>query len=74
MSANIETPAPPPANGHRRRVLLLIAAVFIIIGVLWGLYWVLILSKRERTDDAYVNGNKVVISAQVSGTVLGLRL
>jgi len=72
MSANIETPAPPPANGHRRRVLLLIAAVFIIIGVLWGLYWVLILSKRERTDDAYVNGNKVVISAQVSGTVVAV--
>jgi len=26
-----------------------------------GLFWLLVLSKRERTDDAYVNGNKVVI-------------
>jgi membrane fusion protein (multidrug efflux system) len=52
--------------------LLLIAAVFIIIGAAWALYWVLVLSKRERTDDAYVNGNKVVISAQVAGTVVAV--
>ena len=45
---------------------------FLCIGVLWGLYWFLVLSKRERTDDAYVNGNKVVISAQVSGTVIAV--
>jgi membrane fusion protein (multidrug efflux system) len=31
-----------------------------------------VLSKREQTDDAYVNGNKVVISAQVSGTVIAV--
>ena len=36
------------------------------------MYWLLVLSKRERTDDAYVNGNKVVISAQVPGTVVSV--
>ncbi|HEX3913493.1 MAG TPA: HlyD family efflux transporter periplasmic adaptor subunit [Steroidobacteraceae bacterium] len=72
MNANIEAPAANPPNGKRRRILLLIAAVFIVIGVLWGAYWVLVLSKREKTDDAYVNGNRVVISAQVSGTVVAL--
>ena len=46
--------------------------MFVVIGVLWGIFWVLVLSKRERTDDAYVNGNKVVISAQVSGTVIAV--
>jgi membrane fusion protein (multidrug efflux system) len=61
----------PPAN-KRRRILLLIAAVFIIVGALWAVYYVLVLAKRERTDDAYVNGNKVVISAQVSGTVIAV--
>src|ERR1700683_4826941 len=70
MNANIEAPPPTPVNGKRRRILLLIAAVFIAIGILWALFWVLVLSKRERTDDAYVNGNKVVISAQVPGTVV----
>jgi membrane fusion protein, multidrug efflux system len=73
MNANVEAAeAPAPANGKRRRILLLIAAVFIIIGVLWGIVWLLVLSKRERTDDAYVNGNKVVISAQVPGTVVAV--
>jgi membrane fusion protein, multidrug efflux system len=74
MNANVEpaAPAPAPPSSKRRNILLLIAAVFIILGVLWAAYWVLVLSKREQTDDAYVNGNKVVISAQVSGTVIAV--
>jgi membrane fusion protein (multidrug efflux system) len=72
MNANIESSATNPSNGKRRRILLLIALIFIIIGGLWAAYWILVLSKREKTDDAYVNGNKVVISAQISGTVVAV--
>src|ERR1700679_2090102 len=72
MNATVEPLTPAPENGRRRRILLLMAAVFIVIGALWALYWVLVLSKRERTDDAYVNGNKVVLSAQVPGTVIAV--
>ena len=72
MNANIESAPANPPNGKRRRILLLIAAIFIGIGLLWAAYWVLVLSKREKTDDAYVNGNRVVISAQVSGTVIAV--
>jgi membrane fusion protein (multidrug efflux system) len=64
--------APTPGNGNRRNILILIALIFIALGLLWGAYWVLVLAKRERTDDAYVNGNKVVISAQVAGTVIAV--
>lgn len=71
MNATIDTPA-EAANGHRRKILTVIALVFIAIGLLWGLYWFMVLSKREDTDDAYVNGNKVVISAQISGTVIAV--
>ena len=71
MNAAIETPPDAP-NGKRRKILILIAVIFIVLAVLWGLYWLLVLSKRERTDDAYVNGNKVVISSQVSGTVVAV--
>jgi len=71
MNSALETPPEAP-RGKRRRVLTLIAVVFIVIGLLWVLFWLLVLSKRERTDDAYVNGNKVVISAQVSGTVIAV--
>ena len=72
MSANIESSATNPSNGKRRRILLLIAAIFIVLGALWAAYWTLVLAKREKTDDAYVNGNKVVISAQGSGTVIAV--
>jgi membrane fusion protein, multidrug efflux system len=71
MNANTENLDSGTPN-RRRRIMLLIAAAFIVIGALWALYWVLVLSKRERTDDAYVNGNQVVISAQVSGTVIAV--
>jgi membrane fusion protein (multidrug efflux system) len=71
MNSTVETPPEAP-TGKRRKILVIIAVIFIVIGVLWGLFWLLVLSKRERTDDAYVNGNKVVISAQVSGTVIAV--
>jgi membrane fusion protein, multidrug efflux system len=72
MNANTESLAANPANGKRRKILLVIALIFIGIGALAAVYWVLVLSKREKTDDAYVNGNKVTISAQVAGTVIAV--
>ena len=72
MNANISAATSNPPNGKRRRILLLIAVIFIVIGAMWAAYWVLVLAKREKTDDAYVNGNRVVISAQVSGTVVAV--
>jgi membrane fusion protein (multidrug efflux system) len=71
MNATVE-PAAPPTAAKRRRILLLIAVIFIVLGALWAVYWILVLSKREQTDDAYVNGNKVVISPQISGTVIAV--
>src|SRR5216683_6551748 len=71
MNSTVET-LPEAPTARRRKVLAIIAVVFIVIGLLWGLFWLLVLSKRERTDDAYVNGNKVVISAQISGTVIAV--
>ncbi len=70
MNAAIETPAAP--RGTRRKLLLPIVLLFLAVGALWALYWFLVLSHREDTDDAYVNGNKVVISARVSGTVIAV--
>ncbi len=71
MNATLET-SPEPANGRRRKILILIGLAFIAIAMVWGVFWILVLSERERTDDAYVNGNKVVISSQVAGTVVAV--
>jgi len=70
MNASIEPSA--ASNGKRRTILTLIAVAFLLIAILWALYWYFVLSLREDTDDAYVNGNKVVISAQVPGTVVAV--
>jgi membrane fusion protein (multidrug efflux system) len=56
-------------NGKRRRLLLIIATVFIVAGLAWLALWWFVFSLREVTDDAYVNGNQVIVSSQVPGTV-----
>ncbi|GAP65458.1 multidrug resistance efflux pump [Mizugakiibacter sediminis] len=71
MNAALD-PAPTNGNGKRKRVLLGIAAVFALAGLLWLLLWLLVFSRREVTDDAYVGGNQVAISAQVPGTVIAV--
>ena len=56
----------------RRRALLIVALVFILAAAAWVLLWVFVFSTREKTDNAYVNGNQVAISAQVPGIVVGI--
>jgi membrane fusion protein (multidrug efflux system) len=59
-------------NGKRRIVLGVIALVFVIAAIVWVLLYVFVFSLRETTDDAYVNGNQVSVSSQVSGTVIAV--
>ena len=56
----------------RRRALLIVTSVFILAGLVWLLLWLFVFSTREKTDNAYVGGNQVAISAQVPGTVVGI--
>ncbi|MCX7512228.1 HlyD family efflux transporter periplasmic adaptor subunit [Frateuria hangzhouensis] len=56
----------------RRRALLIVAAVFILAALIWLLLWLFVFSTREKTDNAYVGGNQVTISAQVPGTVVAI--
>jgi membrane fusion protein (multidrug efflux system) len=66
-----ETTAP---NQSKRRILLLgITALFILAGLAYGAYYLLVLSKRMETDNAYVGGNLVNVSSQVTGSVIEIR-
>ena len=56
----------------RRRALLIVTAVFVLAALVWFLLWFFIFSTRENTDNAYVGGNLVGISAQVPGTVVAV--
>src|ERR1700675_265567 len=66
----------PPDHGARatgrRRLLLLAGAVFLLAGIGYAGYWAFVSRYQERTDDAYVQGNVVQITPQVSGIVLSV--
>jgi len=60
-------------NGKRTLVLLGISALFVAAGLAYGVYYVLVLSKLAETDNAYVGGNLVTLSSQVTGNVQEIR-
>ncbi len=74
----MSTPSsPPPAaqsanNGKRKRMMTLLVIVILIAAVAYGLYYFLVARFHEDTDDAYVNGNVVQITPQVTGTVIAV--
>src|ERR1039458_3748725 len=61
-----------PRNGRRTLLLSLLVGLFLAAGIGYGIYWALVARYVESTDDAYVVGNLVQITPQVSGTVLAI--
>jgi membrane fusion protein, multidrug efflux system len=45
---------------------------FLLIGAAYTAYWASVLRYQQSTDDAYVNGNVVQITPQISGTVVSI--
>jgi len=57
----------------RRQSLLIIATlVFVVLGILYAVWWWLYASHFEDTDNAYVQGNLVQVTAQIPGTVVAI--
>ncbi|KHK59857.1 hemolysin D [Burkholderia sp. A9] len=61
------------SNGKRKRMMTLLIAVIVIAAIAYGLYYFLVARFHEETDDAYVNGNVVQITPQVTGTVIAVK-
>jgi membrane fusion protein (multidrug efflux system) len=64
--------AQPASNGKRKRMMTLLVIVILIAAIAYGLYYFLVARFHEETDDAYVNGNVVQITPQVTGTVIAV--
>ncbi|NPT57627.1 biotin/lipoyl-binding protein, partial [Paraburkholderia sp. 5N] len=62
----------PKSNGKRKRMMTLLVIVILIAAVAYGLYYFVVARFHEATDDAYVNGNVVQITPQVTGTVIAV--
>src|SRR6266436_3726335 len=56
----------------RKRWLAIVSGVFAALGLAYGAYWALTLRYFQSTDDAYVSGNVVQITPQISGTVVAI--
>ncbi len=61
-----------PRTRRRRIVLASLAVVFILAGGAYAGYWATVLRYQQSTDDAYVDGNRVAVMAQESGTVVAV--
>jgi len=54
----------------RNVAMIILASIFLFIGLVWFIYWLIFGQFEVYTDDAYVNGNLVQLMAQVPGTVI----
>ncbi|BDT67163.1 multidrug export protein EmrA [Comamonadaceae bacterium OS-1] len=75
--ATTNAPAAAPTastatNPQRKKSLITIAAVVVLAGLGWIAYDAVIASHYEDTDNAYVQGNVIQITPQVSGTVMAI--
>ena len=75
--AAAETPqaaAPAPAGNPkgRRRAFAVLGAVLLVALIVWAVFHFLLAKPEEETDDAYVAGDVVAITARDPGTVLAL--
>ena len=63
---------PPSGNPARKKALTAVAASVAVAGIAYGIYWAMVLNHFESTDNAYVQGNVVQITPQLSGTVIAI--
>jgi len=62
-----------PSNTTRRwRWLAGALGGFLAVAVVYSTYWAQVLRYHQTTDDAYVGGNVVQITPQISGTVVSI--
>jgi membrane fusion protein (multidrug efflux system) len=73
MDAAVESSSRAQVTRSRRtRWLIIVAAAFLIVGGGAGAYWGFYGRFYQDTDDAYVAGDLVNVSSQISGTVVAI--
>ena len=63
---------PAKGNPKRKKALTVLAIVLVFAGLGWAAYEYLVASHYESTDNAYVQGNVIQITPQISGTVMAI--
>ncbi|HYK54180.1 MAG TPA: HlyD family efflux transporter periplasmic adaptor subunit, partial [Candidatus Eremiobacteraceae bacterium] len=75
----LQTPPQPPegsvdvaTTGRKRRILIPIAIIVAIVGIIFGVRYLVYASHHVSTDDAQIGGDITTISARVKGQVVGV--
>ena len=61
-----------PTISRRWRLLAGVGGAVLTVALAYSLYWAQVLRYHQTTDDAYVSGNVVEITPQISGTVVAI--
>lgn len=59
-------------KARQKKILLILTGIFLLIALAYGLYWLVYLRFFESTDDAYINGNIVSVTSQVTGNITAI--
>ncbi len=72
MNAPVNNPSATPSTGNpgRKKAMVTIASLVVLAGLGWAAYDAIVASHYENTDNAYVQGNVIQITPQVSGNVM----
>lgn len=63
--SDIETPV--ETKGKRRGLLIAVTVLLAILLIAYGIWWAVFARHYQNTDDAYVSGNVMQVTPQVSG-------
>ncbi len=72
-ASSSSTAEAPNGNGKRKTILTAMIGAFALLLIGYGIWYALVGSHFESTDDAYVSGNIVQITPQVAGTVVAIK-
>ena len=67
-----QQPQSEPHHSKRKPVMWTLVAILLVIAIAVLIWWWFWLRFEESTDDAYVNGNMVVLTPQVPGIVTSI--
>jgi membrane fusion protein (multidrug efflux system) len=70
--ATADNRAASRTNSRRWRWIGAVLGVTLTAAAVYGTYWAQVLRYHQSTDDAYVGGNVVQITPQISGTVVAI--
>lgn len=68
-SNDVNATAETAPKNNRRKSLTSVAVLVLLAGAAWGAYDYIVSSHFETTDNAYVQGNLIQITPQITGTV-----